>query len=170
MVLSAGILFCLLAALLLWVIIGGKGHWLVKLLLIVPTIWFSLAVSYSLPTMLGWPSEAELPAKYEVIGVKVENPNLKTGYPGRILVWAIDMDPKNTKYRWSLYKPDKESPRVHEIPYSKRMHKMAQRAQMLLRKGKRVMGSNGKGARGKGKKGRGQGRKGRGGTTGTRGS
>lgn len=151
MVLSATIFFCLLVALLLWVIIGGKGHWLLKALLIVPTIWFSVAVGNSLPTMLGWPTSDELPEKYELIGAKIEHPNLKTGRPGRILLWVQDMEPSEDKYRWSLYKPDINDSRLHVIPYSKKMHKRVEGAIKLLRQGKRVMGENRKGKGGAGK-------------------
>lgn len=153
MILSATVFFCLLAILLLWVIIGGKGHWLVKLSLIIPTVAFSLVIGYSLPTMLGWPSKDELPKKYELLAARVENPNLKTGYPGRILIWAVDMEPSADKYKWSLYSPDRESPRVYEIPYSKKMHKRVQAAQKMLKKGRRVMGTNGKKGKSKGKTG-----------------
>ncbi len=168
MILSAGILFCLLAVMLLWVIIGGRGHWLVKCLLIIPSVWFSIAVSYSLPTMLGWPSESELPEEYEVHWIEIQNPNLKTGHPGRILVWAKDLHPSEDKYNWSLFKPDIESPRVHVIPYSKAMHKRANDAKKLIRQGKRVKGTNKKG-KGRGKHGKGRGRgkgNGKGGSTG----
>lgn len=151
MVLSATVLFCLLVALLLWVIIGGKGPWWIKAFLIVPTVWFSVVVGNSLPTMLGWPSPAELPEKYELIWVNVKTPNLKTGAEGRILLWVKNMAPTQEEYRWSLYKADKTQPRVHIIPYSKAMHKRANQAKGLLKQGKRVMGSNGKGGKGKGK-------------------
>jgi hypothetical protein len=167
MAIGIGILFCILSCLLLWVIIGGRGHWLVKLALILPTVWFSLAISNTLPTMLGWPSEDEIPAKFEVFWIKVTNPSLTKGAEGSILVWLEDLGKQGDEYDsiWSLYRPGNDEPRVHRLPYSEQLHKQANQALDLIKKGKRVAGERGnlKGdGDGKGGKGKGKGRKGNG--------
>jgi hypothetical protein len=124
-------------------------------------IWFSIAINVSLPSMLGWPSEAELPYKYELFSAKVVNPSLTNASDGCIFLWVADVDPVDGYGVFELYYYDKGEPRGYKIPYSKEMHKKIQEAQKLLRQGRRVMGSNPNGAgksKGKGgKKGNGKG-------------
>ena len=156
------ILYLLLACLLLWVLIGGKGPWYIKCLFIPLCVWFCVAVAVSLPSMLGWPSKEPLPEKYEVFWAIVENPDLTSGSAGRILVWANDRSEEDVEYGiLELYRPNARQPRVHELPYSKQMHEQAQKARELIKKGQRVLGENKGGVKGDGKgsgKGKGNGK------------
>lgn len=162
MIVSTGTIFCLLMSVLLWNIIAGKGYWWFKAMLVPLCIWFSIAISVSMPTLLGWPTDEELPFKYEVFSLKIDNPDLKNGGAGSIFVWAGDRDPVSDRGIFDLYRNDLTEPRGYRLPYSKELHKQAQKAQALLRKGKRVFGMNPKGKgesknKGEGGKGKGKG-------------
>ena len=168
MIISVGSIFCIIMCVLLWSIILGKGCWWIKAAMIPTCIWFSIAISVSMPSMLGWPSESELPYKYELFSAKVVNPSLTNGSDGVIFLWVGDVDPCDGYGVFELYRYDKYEPRCYKIPYTKEMHKKIQDAMKLLRQGRRVMGSNGKG-KGKGKGKNGNGRQGKNGGLGEEG-
>ena len=157
MITSVGTIFCILMCILLWSIIAGRGYWWIKAIMVPACIWFSIAINVSLPSMLGWPSEAELPYKYELFSAKVVNPSLTNASDGCIFLWVADVDPLDGYGVFELYRYDKSEPRCYKIPYSKEMHKKIQQAQKLLRQGRRVMGENPNGeGKSKGKKGKGK--------------
>ncbi len=165
MIISAGSIFCIIMCILLWFIIAGKGYWWIKTVMVPVCIWFSIAISVSMPSMLGWPSQSELPYKYELFSAKVVNPSLTNGSDGCIFLWIGDIDPLDGYSIFELYRYDKYYPRGHKIPYTKEMHKKIQKAQKLLKQGRRVMGTNPNGAgksKGQGKKGKIKGKKGNG--------
>ena len=150
------VLYCVLTSLCLWFIIGGKGHWLIKTLTVPMFIGFSICVGITMNTMLGWPTEEELPQEYEVFWIKVDTPNIKTGYKGLITIWCKDLE-GNSRKSYSVYTPKDDDTRIHKLPYSKQLHKRANEAIKMLKKGIRVKGSGG-GGKGKGAKGKGKGK------------
>jgi hypothetical protein len=65
--------FFLLAALLLWVVLGSGGRWPLKLGAIVVCSAFTFAVWDALDSFSGWPTREELPKRaLHVAGVVVE--------------------------------------------------------------------------------------------------
>lgn len=165
MFLGPAITFVVIAALLLWLIIGCRGKWWLKTFAIVGGTWYSVAIFKTLPTILGWPSPAPLPEKYEVYWVKVAEPIKGTDDKGCVYLWIQDMSKEKNKVNWwSLFKPSERDSRIHKLPYSRNLHKKANKIMQMLRKGQRVMGSGGKG-KGKGK-GKGSGKSGKGKTGG----
>ncbi len=165
MTLSYVIFYCIVMASLGWSIIGGKGHWLMKLLFVPAVIWFSIAIGVSTSSMLGWPAKfADMPDKFELRWVMVKNPDKKSGYEGNIFLWVTDNNPSDDYGMFDLYRPDKLQPRGFVLPYDPELHKEVGKALQKLRKGQRLMGDKsdlkalleGKGE-GKGKKGRGKG-------------
>ena len=66
-----GIAFLLLAALLLWVVIGSHGHWAIKLGLILLTPILMFLIWNGLKTYEGWPTTQSPPrAIYFLYGRK----------------------------------------------------------------------------------------------------
>ncbi len=157
-----GILLCTMLA---WIIIFSKGPVLLKVCAIPPAVLYCTSLFVTMPSMLGWPSRAELPEKFEVLWVKVKPP--VGGKEGRILVWCRSIKP-NEHAMLSMYHPKPDDSRLYSIPYSKGAHKEANKATDMLKRGQRVMGErgsgkmNGKSKKGKtGKKGKGKGGKGK---------
>lgn len=169
------IAFIILASILLWFIIGSKGYWWVKGIAIAITLYFSFAMWASLGDLCGWPSDKQLPHKFQVHWIVIKEP-LKGAKAddGAIYMWVKELDlehkPKETARNPYLLplvgKPAIGEPRVHTLPYSQELHKKAAGALGQIRAGKNVVGQNdgtGEGLAGDGEGGTGKG-KGREGT------
>tara|TARA_Y100000034_G_C6840923_1_gene380465 strand:+ start:252 stop:965 length:714 start_codon:yes stop_codon:yes gene_type:complete len=170
------IAFGIMLFLLLWLIIYTEGKWFLKLAAVAATLFFSVSLWHSVDSMLGLPSETQLPEKFLVHWIVVEEPNKVTGDEGSIYIWAKnitpppkeavatkaksplnasktelvgaeseceDCDSKPTDYALELQEVDLETPRVHTVPYSRKLHQQCNRALQMLKDGKPVYG-NGK--------------------------
>jgi len=158
--------FFLLSSLLLWLIIGIKGHWFVKALVISFVLYFCISIDFSLENLLGWPSDQSLPDKFQVHWIEIREPNKKTKTQGSIYIWATNSSKFYKEDGWdgwrnifmSFQSYDPREPRAYRLFYSKEDHKKAQRAIELIKGGNKVGGGNGKGkGKGKGKGGKGDG-------------
>jgi len=167
--------FLVFCGITLWILIWAKGHWLFKMGFIAATMYFGACMYKSLDALEGWPTQEELPDKFEVFWIKVEEPNKRTKDPGTVYVWAQDLEPEKKKdnlpYFLKFHTKDEDGEsRVHILPYSDQLRDEAQKIMERLKKGGRFMASKGKGkgigkgkGEGKGKgKGRGNGRRGKG--------
>lgn len=52
-----------------------------------------LLVYFSLPRMLGWPTDSQVPRRFELHGVYIQDPDKTTGNPGTVFFWATDLAP-----------------------------------------------------------------------------
>lgn len=170
--------------LIIWYIIGGQGKWWAKVLIIALTGYLSLGLWYSMDGLLGWPTSATPPNKFQAHWIVAQPPKNSDPDSGKIFLWATDLQPeKSSKFGndvppWvehTLFpfhtKKQENEPRLYSIPYSKDLHQQANKIiENYLKKGKPFMGTmkgpesqdkgNGKG-KGKGK-GKGGGPKGNG--------
>lgn len=124
------IAFVVLASSLLWLLIGAKGHWLVKTVFSGAAIAFGLAVWFALESYAGWPTTETLPKKFRLNWAVVNE-------PVAIYVWASDVNPPE---RWWFERKPLDSPRAYQIPYSRSQHEQTEKALVLIRAGKVVMG------------------------------
>jgi hypothetical protein len=167
--------FVIIAALTLWIVIGSKGWWWLKALVVAGAVLFSITLWHSLSALQGWPTNEELPEKFEIKWLVVEEPNKKTGFEGAIYVWAKDLSPKEERNDGVLIlhsKKKSDEPRLYIMPYSRKMHEQAEGIKKQIASGKPFYGEmlkgKGKGeGKGKGKgegkgKGKGKGPKGEG--------
>ena len=90
--------FVLIASLVLWFIIGSKGHWLGKAALILASLYFCLSVGFSVNNFMGWPTSEELPKKFLVHWVVIDEPDAKSGSKGNIYVWTKPLSTSEKKY------------------------------------------------------------------------
>ena len=133
------ILYVLLMILLSWIIIGIKGRWITKGLIMAVAIWFSVTLYHSFHNFMGWPSEETMATKYsELIWFQIKEPSKITNYPGAIFLWIREM-PKSEKTKgltikqlidpmiWFTYQ-DESAPRAYKIPYSKEKHRELRKA------------------------------------------
>ena len=139
--------FILIAALILWFIIGSKGNWGVKAALIILSLYFCLTVGFSVSDFMGWPTDEDLPEKFLVHWIVVDEPDSKSGDEGNIYVWLKDSsENKISKESWndyllSFYDGDSE-PRSYKMPYSRDLHEQAQEALNMIMDGQSVGGTN----------------------------
>ncbi len=52
-----------------------------------------LLVYFSVPRMLGWPTDSQVPRRFELHGVYIQDPDKTTGNPGTVFFWATDLAP-----------------------------------------------------------------------------
>ena len=147
------LVFFTLAGLILWFIIGSRGHWLLKASVISITLYLCLSVGASIPNFAGWPSDDRLPDKFLVHWILVNEPDKKTKEDGDIYIWASTLSgPKEQAYGWwkryllSFAIQDPDEPRSYRTPYSTEAHKTAGDAVGKIKAGGSVVGrNNGKG-------------------------
>ena len=84
-------IFFILSSLLLWLVIGAKGHWLFKAGVISFVLYFCISVGLSLSSLLGWPADQPLPKEFKVHWIQIKEPDKRTGGEGSIYVWATSL-------------------------------------------------------------------------------
>jgi len=126
--------FILLGGLILWFVIGTKGYWSLKMILITMTVCFSLFLSQTMQDVRGWPTDDPLPDQFRVHWVVIKEPN-KTdrNANGGIYLWVTDLS------------GDGKQPRSYRSEYSREKHEDAQEALDMIMNGKSVVGRRGKG-------------------------
>jgi len=151
--------FFVLFLLILWFIIGARGHWLLKAFVIGITLHLCVSVGLSLSGFAGWPCEDSLPQKFIVHWIVVEEPDKKTKEKGAIYVWvtSIEEGESSLSEEWTqmilarffitLSPLTTNQPRSHIVPYSKQKHKKSEDVLTQIKAGKTVIGE--RGAKGK---------------------
>jgi|19_taG_2_1085344.scaffolds.fasta_scaffold00255_17 hypothetical protein len=143
MILGIALSFLLLAAGILWFVIGSKGWVILKAFMIVIVCASAITVFNTLQSFKGWPALDNTPQKFMIKWVDVHEP--KGTYEGDIFVWIskppkyVLKEPLKEKNNFLYYKGEDHEPRAYRIPYSKEMHKMMQKAKAALKKGQPVM-------------------------------
>ena len=133
------ILYVLIMILLSWTIIGIKGRWITKGLLMAITIWFSVTLYYSFHNFMGWPTEETINTQHsQLIWFQVKEPSKVSNHPGVIYLWLRAISPPeklegltlkqlSNPMVWFTY-PDETAPRAYKIPYTKKRHKKLREA------------------------------------------
>jgi hypothetical protein len=158
--------FVIIAALTLWVVIGSKGYWWFKMIMVSISIFFSISLWNSLSSLQGWPTADMPPEKFEVKWIDVKEPNKKTGAPGSIYVWVRDLQPDHIDESFYMrlhHKELEEEPRLYKLPYSRGMHVQSEMIKGTIAKGGRFFAGieakgQGQGQPGQGKPGKGKGK------------
>lgn len=117
--------FILLALLLLSINLYSRWSWPVKAGTIILTTLFYAVTYLSLPPLLGWPIENDLPEKFRLIAAHVQQPDKLTKDGGAIYLWVTDV--RNLV----AHAP----PRAYRFPYSGLMHEVVINAMAKLQKG-----------------------------------
>lgn len=154
------IAFVCLISIALWILIHSTAHAAIKIILIVFAIWYGLALYYTAPNFMGWPTIQSIPDGSWVLSVRIQEPGKNSS--GAIYFWlntrpverkitlADLLDPRKT----FLYYSEVE-PRAYKLFYDRELHKRIMK--VLKKKGKTpggrmIIGRKGR-KKGKGKKG-----------------
>jgi hypothetical protein len=138
------LLVLLMGVAILWMVIGSRGWWWAKAVLITLTVYASLVLWHNLETLQGFATSSPLPEKFEVHWVLAKEPNKITKDEGAILVWARSLTPNEdpdilvTKLH---NKNSVDEPRSYKLPYTRLLHEQSQQIQGFIRKGGRFFGS-----------------------------
>lgn len=123
--------YVVLAALLLSLNLKSAWRWQVKASAICVTAGFFVATFVAVQAMMGWPTEAVLPARFQLHAALIDEPDRKGRGAGAIYLW---LSPRN---------PDGEvagPPRAYALPYSRALHEATVRAQANLQAGRPIDG------------------------------
>ncbi len=127
--LAIPISFIFLACLILWLVVGSRGSWGLKLCAMLVTIGLAYSMARALSSYFGYPKKLTLQSldgkQVELIWVKIIEPN----YPkdtGAVYLW-VSRD-ANQYHGWLDYQSDKEDPESIKLPYSRPLHESAQEA------------------------------------------
>ncbi len=140
--------FFILAVLVLWFIIGAKGSWVLKMFAISGSLYLFLSVSNSLDGFKGWAAASDMPPKFQVHWVIIDEPNPIMNHDGIIYIWAtgaLNKNEDNKGWRdWLLlfYENNDGKPRAYRIPYSIEMHERLEPILEKMKMGERIMGAN----------------------------
>lgn len=129
------ILYALMTSLLCWFIIGVKGRWIIKTLIISLSIWFAVTLAFTFNNFMGWPSEEKFKTETsQIIWFQVKEPSKVSQKPGAIYIWVREINPPEeaggltmkelmNPMVWFMYPDVDTAPRAYKLPYTKKMHK-----------------------------------------------
>jgi hypothetical protein len=152
-------LYVLLIGMLGWFVIGAKGKWWAKGVMIAMSLWFGLTLFHTIHNFMGWPTLEEInKERSQIIYFQIREPSKKFDDKGAIYIWVrilhSDEEPKAKTFQellnpmtWFMY-TDKRAPRAYKLVYTKEVHKQLEE----LTKKKQEQGSEGYIEKGKDKK------------------
>jgi hypothetical protein len=116
--------YVVVALLLLVLNLNARWSWTVKALAIVVVSALYLVTYYSIPPLLGWPTDQSLPKRFNLIAVYVQEPDKASGRTGEIVLWATDM----------AEGPRGGEPRAYRVPFTQALHQQVEDAANKIRK------------------------------------
>ena len=127
-------LYVLLIGLLSWFVIGAKGKWWAKGVMIAASLWFGFTLFHSMHNFMGWPTlDSIKQSRSQIIFFQIREPSKKFDDPGAIYIWARIMRDKEEPNELTfaqlldpmhLFKyTDTRAPRAFKLPYTKETHK-----------------------------------------------
>lgn len=116
--------YVLVALLLISINLYSNWPWRVKAAAIVITAGFYVITYLSFPPLLGWPTTQQMPERFKLIAIHVEQPDKVLGNEGAIYLWVTRIDDLTS------YGP----PRAYKVPYSNPLHEAVIKASAKLKK------------------------------------
>lgn len=146
-----------LIALVLWFVFYAKGSWIAKAIITPIALLSAVVVWFSMGDLLGWATPTELPEKYQLHWILVQEPSEDDDGGIYLLVNDITVE-EHSDIRIGGYVANTKEPRTYKQPYTRQGHKQAEQLQKMLKQGRQVFiskqkgeGEGGAGGRGEGK-------------------
>lgn len=117
--------YVLVALLLIAVTLYTSFSWRIKGILVVAVSAFYIITYQSYPPLMGWPTEAELPKRFNLVAIFVQEPDKTTGDAGEIFLWLTDLEKG----------PARNEPRAYRVPFNGDLHAKVVEAGTKMRKG-----------------------------------
>ena len=130
-VLAISAAYVVIGVLLLTLGLTTRLAWWVKAVAIVVTSVFFVEVFFATKDLLGWPRTGPLPARFQLLWVRVVEPDLKSANAGAIYLWIEEVDDNNV--------PD-GVPHSYRLPYSRPLADRAAKARDEIMSGKPQQG------------------------------
>jgi len=130
-VLAISAAYVVLGVLLLTLGLGSRFGWWIKAAAIVVTSVFFVEMFFATKDLLGWPRSGQLPPRFQLLWVRVIEPDLKSSNPGAIYLWIEEVDENNV--------PD-GVPRSYRLPFSRPLADRSSKARDEIMSGKPQQG------------------------------
>lgn len=124
--------YVIIAVLLLSFNIGPRWAWWVKGTGIVVTSAFFVVSYYSIIELMGWPVEARMPPKFQLLWARINEPDKLLNTEGAIYLWAEELDETNIPVG---------IPRAYKLPYTEPLDNGVQNAMEMISMGQEVGGT-----------------------------
>ncbi len=128
--LTLGVLYALLAFLLLVMCLATRWPWWSKLLGIVLVSGFYVLAQHTLTRVSGWPSVDRLPEKFVFLSSVFDEPRPVQGHPGAIHVWVHPLEDGKLV----------EMPRAYRLAYRKDLRGILEDGMKKARDGNAQLG------------------------------
>ena len=130
-VLAVSAAYVVIGVLLLTIGLTSRFAWWVKAAAIVVTSVFFVEVFFATKSLLGWPRSGQLPGRFQLLWVRVVEPDLRSTNSGAIYLWIEEVDENNV--------PD-GVPRSYRLPYSRPLADRSAKARDEIMSGKPQQG------------------------------
>lgn len=117
--------YVLIALLLIGVTLYTSFSWRLKAILVAAVSAFYIITYQSFPPLMGWPTDADLPKRFNLVAIFVQEPDKTTGDPGEIFLWLTDLEKG----------PARNEPRSYRVPFNGDLHAKVVEAGTKMRKG-----------------------------------
>jgi hypothetical protein len=123
---GVAISYVVVAVLLLSLNLASRWHWGVKAAAIaVTTLFFGISYA-SIAGLVGWPSEARVPERFQLHWATVVEPDKLNGLPGSIYLWLESLDESNMPAG---------TPRAFRVPYTRELAERIAHAKERIEQG-----------------------------------
>jgi hypothetical protein len=123
---GVAISYVVVALLLLSLNLASRWHWGVKAAAIaVTTLFFGISYA-SIAGLVGWPSEARVPERFQLHWATVVEPDKLNGLPGAIYLWLESLDGSNMPAG---------TPRAFRVPYTRELADRIEHAKERIEQG-----------------------------------
>jgi len=131
-IIALSMAYTTLAVVLLVMGLRSSYKWWIKGVAVVITSAFFVVAFYKTRSLLGWPGIAALPPKFQLLWVRVLEPNRAYQEPGAIFMWVEELDENNTP---------SGVPRAYKLKYTAPLAEKAEKAKEQIMSGNQQQGT-----------------------------
>ncbi len=125
-VLAIAAAYMALGVLLLLMAIKAPTPWRWKALVIALSTFFFVTVFFETRGLLGWPGVGKLPDRFQLLWVRVVEPDPRASEPGAIYMWVEEVDENNVPLG---------TPRSYRLPYRRALAEKSAKARDQIMQG-----------------------------------
>jgi hypothetical protein len=125
--------YVLISILLVSLNLTSRWRWWIKGAGIVVATATFIGAYFALDSMLGWPSEQPMPARYAILWTEVNKPDPEKGTAGAVYMWVEELDDENFP---------SGTPRSYALAYTEPLEEDAENAQEQIQAGEEIMGQS----------------------------
>ena len=123
--------YALVAALLTYLLLLMRVHWVLKLMATLATVAAIPLTFWGVGELRGLPSDSKIPSSFRLLWAEVVEPNTLLGEKGHVYLWLLRLDSDN--FPVGL-------PRAYQLPYSDELQLKVSEAMGMISDGEQIQG------------------------------